>query len=135
MRMELPQGSLYINITHKDNKPFELFAILGKSGLDNHAYCEALGRMVSLCLRSGISAEAVSKTLKGIRGRDWGLWGDEYIWSVPHALGVALEYSINKPLNSSIKEIITHCPECGGKMVMDNGCMKCLSCEYSKCSS
>jgi len=135
MRMSLPQGSLYVNVTYKDNAPFELFAILGKSGLDHHAYCEALGRMISLCLRSGINPSIVSKALKGIRGRDWGLWGDEYIWSVPHALGVALEYSLNTTPNKSITTPITQCPECGGKMVIDNGCLKCLACEYSKCSA
>ena len=138
IRMSLPQGSLYINVTIKDNKPFELFAILGKSGLDQHAYCEAMGRLISLSLRSGISVERISKSLKGIRGRDWGMWGEEYIWSVPHALGIALDYAVKNStgiLKAPVKDVIQHCPECGGKMVSDNGCMKCLACEYSKCSS
>lgn len=139
-KMSLPQGSLYVTITLHENKPFELFAILGKSGLDHHAYCEALGRLISLALRSGIEPETVANSLKGIRGRDWGLWGDEYIWSVPHALGIALEYTVKElEENGTTKEtkhvVGNSCPECGGKLVSDNGCLTCISCGYSKCSA
>ena len=53
-RMETPLGTLYVNITEDDRgQPFEVFMSLGKAGGALMADVEAMGRLISLALRSG----------------------------------------------------------------------------------
>ncbi len=47
-------GNLYVTVTEMDGKPFEVFATIGKSGKSTMAKTEAIGRLVSLALRSGV---------------------------------------------------------------------------------
>ena len=54
-RLETPLGTLYVTITEDDRgQPFEVFMSLGKAGGALMADVEALGRLISLALRSGI---------------------------------------------------------------------------------
>ena len=54
-RMETPLGTLYVTITEDDQgQPFEVFMTLGKAGGALMADVEAMGRLISLALRSGI---------------------------------------------------------------------------------
>jgi len=59
-------GSLFVTINSKDNKPFEVFLSLGKSGGCAACGCEAIGRLTSLALRGGIGIESVIKHLVGL---------------------------------------------------------------------
>ena len=53
-RLETPLGTLYVTITEDDRgQPFEVFMSLGKAGGALMADVEALGRLISLALRSG----------------------------------------------------------------------------------
>ena len=49
-------------------QPFEVFATIGKSGRSTTAKTEAIGRLVSLALRSGVKVEKIIDQLKGIGG-------------------------------------------------------------------
>src|SRR5205809_6758324 len=54
-RVEAPLGTMYVNITEDDKgQPFEVFISLGKAGGALMADVEAIGRLISLALRSGI---------------------------------------------------------------------------------
>src|SRR5439155_1484744 len=54
-RVETPLGTMYVNITEDDKgQPFEVFISLGKAGGALMADVEAIGRLISLALRSGI---------------------------------------------------------------------------------
>src|SRR5207245_10455018 len=54
-RLETPLGTLYVTITEDDKgQPFEVFMSLGKAGGALMADVEALGRLMSLALRSGL---------------------------------------------------------------------------------
>ncbi len=65
-RVETPLGTLYVNITEDDRgQPFEVFMSLGKAGGALMADVEALGRLISLALRSGISMREVWRQLRG----------------------------------------------------------------------
>src|SRR5207253_138313 len=66
-RVETPLGTMYVNITEDDKgQPFEVFISLGKAGGALMADVEAIGRLISLALRSGIPMREVYRQLRGI---------------------------------------------------------------------
>jgi ribonucleoside-diphosphate reductase alpha chain len=91
-RVETPLGTMYVNITEDDkNQPFEVFISLGKAGGALMADVEAMGRLISLALRSGIPLKEIHRQLRGISSdRVVGL-GPNKIMSVPDAIGIAIE--------------------------------------------
>ncbi len=91
-RMETPLGTMFVNITEDDRgQPFEVFINLGKAGGSAMADVEAIGRLISLALRSGISIQAIHRQLRGIASdRAIGL-GPNKVLSVPDAIGIAIE--------------------------------------------
>jgi ribonucleoside-diphosphate reductase alpha chain len=91
-RVETPLGTLYVTITEDDKgQPFEIFMSLGKAGGALMADVEAIGRLVSLGLRSGIPMREIHRQLRGISSdRVTGL-GPNKVLSVPDAIGIAME--------------------------------------------
>ncbi|MBL8996194.1 MAG: vitamin B12-dependent ribonucleotide reductase [Gemmatimonadetes bacterium] len=92
IRKETPLGTMFVHITEDDKgTPFEVFINLGKAGGSAMADAEAMGRLISLALRSGISIQQVHRQLRGISSdRAVGL-GPNKVLSVPDAIGLALE--------------------------------------------
>ncbi|MFA6165858.1 MAG: vitamin B12-dependent ribonucleotide reductase [Gemmatimonadaceae bacterium] len=91
IRKETPLGVMFVNITEDEKgQPFEVFINLGKAGGSAMADAEALGRMLSLALRSGIPMMEIHKQLRGISSdRAVGL-GPNKVLSMPDAVGQAL---------------------------------------------
>jgi ribonucleoside-diphosphate reductase alpha chain len=91
-RVETPLGTLYVTVTEDDKgQPFEVFMSLGKAGGALMADVEALGRLISLALRSGIPMKELHRQLRGISSdRAIGL-GPNKVLSVPDAVGIAIE--------------------------------------------
>ncbi|MDH5805517.1 MAG: response regulator SirA, partial [Gemmatimonadota bacterium] len=91
-RLETPLGTLYVTITEDEKaQPFEMFMSLGKAGGALMADVEAIGRLISLALRSGIPMSAIHQQLRGISSdRVTGL-GPNKVLSVPDAVGIAIE--------------------------------------------
>lgn len=91
-RLETPLGTLYVTVTEDDRgQPFEVFMSLGKAGGALMADVEALGRLISLALRSGIPMKEIWRQLRGISSdRVIGL-GPHKVLSVPDAVGIAIE--------------------------------------------
>ena len=91
IRKETPLGVMFVNITEDEKgQPFEVFLNLGKAGGSAMADAEALGRMLSLSLRSGIPLMEIHKQLRGISSdRVVGL-GPNKVTSMPDAVGQAL---------------------------------------------
>lgn len=73
----------------------------------------------SMLLRHGVSIEYIIKTAKKV---------NENITSFSSAMCRILAKYI-KP--SEVKGEV--CPECGGNLVRDNGCLHCIDCGYSRC--
>ncbi|HEX5581973.1 MAG TPA: vitamin B12-dependent ribonucleotide reductase, partial [Gemmatimonadaceae bacterium] len=66
-RMETPLGTMFVNITEDDKgQPFEVFLSLGKAGGSAMADAEAMGRLISMALRSGIPIMEIHRQLRGI---------------------------------------------------------------------
>src|SRR5687768_1447867 len=92
IRKETPLGTMFVHITEDDRgQPFEVFINLGKAGGAAMADVEAMGRLISLALRSGIPLREVHRQLRGISSdRAVGI-GPNKVLSVPDAIGIALE--------------------------------------------
>jgi ribonucleoside-diphosphate reductase alpha chain len=155
-------GNLYITINEDEEGICEVFSTMGKSGGCAASQSEAVSRMVSLALRSGISIDSIIKQVKGIRcpSPAWGEGGS--ILSCPDAIGRALEryvkenmspqwkhqkprsavlpisgYASSDSAKSSGKNhlgLCPECPDCGGLLEFGEGCAFCRGCGFSKCS-
>jgi ribonucleoside-diphosphate reductase alpha chain len=90
-RMPSPLGDLYVTVNEDEQgKPFEVFATLGKAGGAAMADVEAIGRLISLALRSGIGMSDVYKQMRGIScDRAVGV-GPNKVLSVPDAIAQVL---------------------------------------------
>ena len=66
-RMRTAQGNAYVTINFdEESTPFEVFTTIGKAGSTDQANLEAISRLISLALRSGIPAVEVVEQLRGI---------------------------------------------------------------------
>jgi ribonucleoside-diphosphate reductase alpha chain len=91
MKMNSPLGDLYVTINEDHGgRPFEVFCTLGKAGGAAMADSEAIGRLISLSLRSGIPISAVRDQLRGIScDRAVGV-GPNKVLSAPDAIAQAI---------------------------------------------
>ena len=84
-------GTLYITINEDEDGLCEVFASIGNSGGNAAAQSEAIGRLISLAIRSNIDPRQIVKQLKGISGANPIWYEGELIRSTPDAIGRALE--------------------------------------------
>ncbi len=92
IRKETPLGVMFVNITEDEKgQPFEVFINLGKAGGSAMADAEAMGRLISLALRSGIPLMEIHRQLRGISSDKAVGLGPNKVLSVPDAVGIALE--------------------------------------------
>jgi len=148
-------GSLYITVAYDDKGIFEVFATLGKSGGCASAQLEAICRLITLALRSGVDAASVVKQMKGIRCPSIAWEDGKSILSCADAIAGVLEKHIGadsghgvdvvKNLDvalksenggkgaDAVKNLAGQCPECGNLLVYQEGCYICPSCGYTKC--
>ena len=91
-RIDTGYGKLYVNINEDEQgRPFELFANIGNSGGFTASFTEALAKIVSTALRSGVDPREIAGELKGIRSPKiaWDKGGQ--IQSIPDAIGTAMK--------------------------------------------
>ncbi len=132
-------GNLYINVTEYEGRPFEVFPIIGKSGKSTTAKAEAIGRLVSLALRSGVKVDDIVAQLKGISGEHPVFQKDGLVLSIPDAIGKLLEKRYIKGEGRKVSdrgETLKgeKCPECGEPISFEEGCMTCHFCGYTRCN-
>ncbi len=138
-------GSLYVTVNEDEFGPREVFANMGKAGGCASASTEAIGRLISLAFRYGVPPEKIVKQLRGIRCHEPHGFGPNQILSCPDAIGKALAdkyglangngaHAVVGQLEMPIKAAQGACPDCGGAIEHEGGCMVCRACGYSKCS-
>jgi ribonucleoside-diphosphate reductase alpha chain len=137
-------GSLYVTVNEDDYGPREIFANMGKAGGCASASTEAVGRLISLAFRYGVPPDKIVKQLRGIRCHVPLGFGPNQILSCPDAIGKALADKYDLAGGNGAKAVgqlempITAaqgaCPDCGGAIEHEGGCMVCRACGYSKCS-
>jgi ribonucleoside-diphosphate reductase alpha chain len=86
-----PLGKLRLFVTELEDEPFEVFAIIGRSGSDVMAFTEAIGRLLSLALRCGIPVKLLAEQLRGVGGSRSAGFGPSRVRSVPDAIGKLLQ--------------------------------------------
>jgi ribonucleoside-diphosphate reductase alpha chain len=126
-------GRLYITVSHLDGKPFEVFCSIGKSGYSTMADAEAIGRLTSLALRSGIPAEEIVTQLKGIGGSEPTFHNGALIQSIPDAISHVLEKDTGRVQANHQDLGSVTCPMCGTTMP-DEKCPVCPECGWTKCT-
>ncbi|MHC4644013.1 MAG: adenosylcobalamin-dependent ribonucleoside-diphosphate reductase [Planctomycetota bacterium] len=137
------RGKLYVTINEDDKgRPIELFAKIGKSGREDFAYTEALGRCITLGLRWGVPLQVIHKHLDGITGYDTTWAHGRLIKSVPDAIAFLIdrEYLLSNRLPHTASggtypqlETGRLCPDCENRMLNIEGCESCPVCGFSKC--
>ena len=157
-KMKTSYGNLFITVNNDEKgHPFEVFTNIGKAGGFFAAKTEAISRLISLALRCGIKPDEVVSQLKGIRG-PMPTWTKEgTVLSLADAIAKTMEKHLkkdeqklnleydqngNKKTTQVKKErgsladvgIAPECPECGGILEHEGGCVVCRACGYSKCS-
>jgi ribonucleoside-diphosphate reductase alpha chain len=132
--------TLYVTINEDDEGLCEVFLHTGKSGGCTASQSEAIGRLISLALRSGIETEAIIRQLKGIRcpSPSWHNGGSAL--SCSDAIAKSIERYIGGNADSpernivkSMPDISPECPECGAILEPGEACVVCRSCGYSEC--
>ena len=163
IKMDCPLGDLYVTINEDDTgRPFEVFCTLGKAGGAAMADSEAIGRLVSLSLRSGIPITAVRDQLRGIScDRAVGI-GATKVLSAPDAIAQAIDHYIAEKEGVQVEmeidataparaeaavamaarsgyvdetaAVLGACPSCGAShLAFEEGCKKCYVCGFSEC--
>ena len=91
-RVRTGHGNMYVTINFDEKgNPFEVFGNLGKAGGCDSAQLEAISRLISLALRSGIDPSTVLEQLRGITCCP--AWDDgTLVRSAPDAVALALEH-------------------------------------------
>ncbi len=126
-------GNLYVTVNWDEKGLCEVFATMGKAGGCASCQIEATSRLISLALRSGVAPEAIIKQLSGIRCPA-PVWEEgKPILSCPDAIARVLAEAINIEIKPEKRPSLGSCPDCGGPLEVESGCLLCRSCGYSKC--
>jgi ribonucleoside-diphosphate reductase alpha chain len=132
-------GSLYITVAYDDKGIFEVFSTLGKSGACASAQLEAICRLITEALRSGVDVAQVVKQLRGIRCPSIAWEGGKSILSCADAIASVLEQHVDSDDRPKLedyglaKNMAGQCPECSNMLVFSEGCYHCPVCGYTKC--
>ncbi len=159
-RVRTGHGNMYVTINFdEEGTPFEVFGNLGKAGGCDSAQLEAISRLVSLALRSGLDPKIVIEQLRGITCCP--AWDDgTLVRSGPDAVALAMERHTSEaaalPIQSGENGVqikllaesgngngngskgngyfqARKCPECNTPVIYQEGCLMCVSCGWNKC--
>ena len=162
-RVRTAQGNMFVTVNFdEDGYPFEVFGTLGKSGGTELAHLEAISRLISLALRSGVDPGNIVDQLRGITSEP--VWDSgRLVRSAPDAVALVLSRHIGREGATQPEELIAPvtestaqlglfagasretgsnghaargatCPECSvGTLVHQEGCLRCPECGYNKC--
>lgn len=148
---------IYITINYNEDEytPIECFVSAGKPGDDINAIAQSISRLISLGLKFRVPIDEIIQQLDSLAGEDVVWMSGDKILSIPDAVAKVLKWSMEKrkidynntirdnepkSINKDIKYKSTQksmfkniCPNCCDELVFQEGCRKCLSCQYNKC--
>ena len=95
-------GNLYVTVNEdEEGNVFEIFNQIGKAGGCAASQSEAIGRLVSLALRSGVEPEDVIRQLKGISCHTPVWYKEGKILSCADAVSKAIEWHLQEKKSQS----------------------------------
>jgi ribonucleoside-diphosphate reductase alpha chain len=126
-------GKLYVTVNQDDLGFCEVFAQMGKTGGCASSQIESTGRLISLALRSGVKMDAIIKQITGIRCPQLHL-----AERPPGALLPGRHRPDPGPGGGDPpappSAAMGACPDCGGAVEHEGGCLVCRACGFSKCN-
>ncbi len=141
-------GNIYVTVNSDEQGICEVFSTLGKAGGCASAQLEAICRLISQALRSGLDVGSVARQLRGIRCPSIAWEKGRAVLSCADAIASVLEKHIGgdekhrgngdkgeskSPDYSRPINLAGQCPDCGNLLVYQEGCFICPSCGYTKC--
>ena len=137
-------GYIYVTINFDSQGISEVFSTLGKAGGCAAAQLEAISRLTSVALRSGIDMDSIVKHLRGIRCPSIAWEQGHATLSCADAIASVLEKYIRKETTANncetpsrdpemVRSWAGQCPDCGGSLIYQEGCNICLACGFTKC--
>lgn len=146
-------GTLYITCNKDlEGNLVEVFTHTSKGGICQ-ANMNAVTRLISLNLRSGVKVDEIMDQIKGIncpacttcKARGIELSGLSCPDIISKTIKESLDYNpctieverpkiqVNKLQENKIQENKAKCPECGEPIISQGGCVSCQNCGWSKC--
>ncbi len=130
-------GKLYVTVNSDEHGLCEVFTNTGEEGCSSLS--DAVSRLISLALRSGVEVSAILDQIKGIRCVACIVDPETWVLSCPDAIGKTIEKYVNGTVRFDMNvargpQSLLLCPECGGVLIPQNGCATCANCGYSRCS-
>lgn len=136
-RIRTGEGNIFITINEDEEGICEVFSTIGKAGGNVAAQSEAISRLISMALRSGVDPWEIVHQLNGISGQS-PVWDNgDLILSTPDAIGKALTRYLNQKEGKKNTQFTGNgviCPECSMEAVNEGSCVSCKHCGWSKCS-
>ncbi|GAG00576.1 unnamed protein product, partial [marine sediment metagenome] len=131
-------GRMYITLNSDADGLFEVFARGSKHGGCIGAQLEAIGRCISVGLQSGNDPREYIKQLRSIKCGEVeaGVKKGKATSCADAIAKVITEHLDKTKMPSDIGpdiSVTACCPECGAKLINEEGCMACGSCDYRKC--
>lgn len=152
-------GNLYVTINSDNTGLCEVFCQMGRSGGCTSSQSEAISRLISLALRSGVSLDEIVSQLKGIRCPSPIWQNGKMILSCSDAIATALLSYQDSDSGNNTDEIPVFtkdadtlklstpierkktpeikmngvCPDCGSILETTEGCLVCRACGFTKC--
>jgi len=136
-----PFGDAFITYNYEFENgaryPYESFINIGKAGGDVPAISEGFGRLISMALKAGIYPDYIISQLEEISGETQSGLGPQKVKSLPDGIAKGirriLELDGDKVESNGKNNSGNLCPNCGVPLAMQEGCLKCLACGFSKC--
>lgn len=130
-------GKLYVTVNSDEHGICEVFTNTGEEGCSSLS--DAVSRLISLALRSGVDVNSILDQIKGIRCVGCIVDPETWVLSCPDAIGKTIEKYANGTVKYDLNvakgpQSLLICPDCGGVMIPQDGCATCTNCGYSRCS-
>lgn len=144
-RVKTGCGNLYVTVNFDEHGAAEVFTSTGKAG-GCPSQSEAVARLTSIALRSGIDVNYIVKQIRGIRCPSTIRQNGLSCTSCPDAIARVILEAQERMEKTDVPMTETKavcpvsvsgdaaCPECGTTMEHEGGCVACRNCGYSKCN-
>lgn len=135
--------NVYITVNVHEDRPYEIF-VQGNIREKNPVVVQSIDsitRLTSLAMQGEVPLERIIEQLRKVPC--------SHIYSMPHKIATVLDEFL-MPTVAEEKEVVQEepvslrvvandkfrwtCPDCTAKMILQEGCMSCRNCGYSKCS-